>query len=60
MGPLNTLKSVTPLAMFGYNKPGTPHSRANGNTYLPGYGPAGGKGERRGTDVLSLDRPKGS
>jgi hypothetical protein len=47
------LKSFAPLAYLGDNKPGTPQTRAAANTYLPGYGPAGGKGERNATKMLT-------
>lgn len=47
------LKSFSPLAMLDRNKPGTPQTRAAANTYLPGYGPAGGKGERSATKMLT-------
>jgi hypothetical protein len=33
--------------------PGTPETRRAANTYLPGYGPAGGKGERNATKMLT-------
>jgi hypothetical protein len=47
------LKYLSPVAMLDRNKPGTPQTRAAANTYLPGYGPAGGKGERSATKMLT-------
>ena len=53
MGPLAALAS--PISLLDRNKPGTPETRRNANTYLPGYGPAGGKRERPATSILSAD-----
>lgn len=48
-------KAVSPIALLDRNPGGTPETRRNANTYLPGYGPAGGRGERRATSVLTSD-----
>ena len=48
------VSELSPIALLDRNKPGTPATRRAANTYLPGYGPAGGMGERRpATNMLT-------
>ncbi len=58
MSPLENMAKFNPVyALYknlDRNKPGTPQTRAAANTYLPGYGQAGGTGERRpATNMLT-------
>lgn len=57
MSPLENIAKFSPAyslyKALDRNKPGTPQTRAAANTYLPGYGPAGGAGERSGTKILT-------
>ena len=47
------ISELSPIALLDRNKPGTPATRRAANTYLPGYGPAGGAGERSATKMLT-------
>ena len=57
MNPVESLIKFNPVysayKALDRNKPGTPETRRAANTYLPGYGPAGGKGERNATKMLT-------
>jgi hypothetical protein len=58
MNPVESLIKFNPVysayKALDRNKPGTPETRRAANTYLPGYGPAGGAGERRpATNMLT-------